>query len=172
MKPILAIVIGFFLLGSQPNGLTWQVPKGWKVETPKSKMRKAQFLLPRVKGDPEDGVVVIFYFGGQGGGVQANVQRWYKMFDQPDGKQTEDIAIVKSATVNALKQTTVEISGTYLYRPAPMVPTPPIEKPDFKMYGVVIETSSGPWFVRFVGPKNTVEKWHKSFQTFLRTFTE
>lgn len=151
--------------------LSWRVPSGWIAETPTSSMRKAQFALPKAEGDPEDGSVVVFYFQGQGGSVQANIQRWYDQFEQPDGRPTEEVATVKRTTVNNLEQAIVDVNGTYLFQATPMASTT-TPKPDFRMLAAVIETSSGPWFVKMVGPEDTIGKWENSFYQFIGSIKE
>lgn len=147
---------------------TWKMPEGWIEETPSSPMRKAQYSLPHVEGDAEDCSVVIFHFPG-GGSAQANLQRWYGQFKQPDGRSSADVAEVKHATVNGLKQTTVALTGTFLFKEN-MMSQNATEKPNFKMLAAVIETGGGPWFVKCVGPEKTVTKWQSSFNDFLATF--
>ncbi|RMF62270.1 MAG: hypothetical protein D6743_12310 [Calditrichaeota bacterium] len=151
------------------HGVTWHAPEGWITESPSSSMRKAQYRLPRAEGDPEDASVVVFYFQGQGGGVQANIHRWYSQFIQPDGRATSEVAKVETATVNGHKQTTVDITGTYLFQATPMSPHT-TEKPGFRMLATVIETPGGPYFVKFVGPEKTVTKWQESYHTFVASF--
>ena len=57
--------------------LRYKVPEGWITEKPTSSMRAAQYVLPKVEGDPEDASLVLFYFGrGQGGSVEDNMARW------------------------------------------------------------------------------------------------
>ena len=65
----------------EPVPLTWVDPSAWKLSPRKSPMRKATYIVPRKGGDPEDGELAVFYFGpGQGGSVDANVDRWVKQF--------------------------------------------------------------------------------------------
>ena len=152
------------------GALTWNAPEGWIQETPSSRMRKAQYRLPRAEGDPEDASVAIFHFPG-GGSVDANLRRWYGQFVQPDGKSSEEVAKVSKSTINNLNQTVVDLSGTYLFKPTPMAPTS-TEKPGFRMLAAVIETSSGPWFVKAVGPEKTMAQWEDSFYEFMKSFKE
>jgi hypothetical protein len=140
--------------------IKWQAPEGWLAEQPSSSMRQAQFSLP---GTRENASVIVFYFGGQGGGVEGNLARWQGMF-KSDGVASKPT--VRETEVNGLAQTIIDITGTYLFKPRPMAPTS-IEKPDHRMLAAVIETNSGPWFVRCVGPRETVAKWENSFYAFL-----
>jgi hypothetical protein len=150
--------------------VTWQVPAGWIEETP-GRMRKAQFSIPKEAGDSENAEAVVFYFSGQGGDVQSNIERWYGFFKQPDGRPTKDVATVKKVKVNELAQTILDVAGTYLFKPRPMAPTS-VEKPGFRMLAAVVETAAGPYFVRFVGPQKTIDKWQNSFYQFLGSFKE
>jgi hypothetical protein len=70
--------------GSGPLVFTPQA--GWTVEKPTSAMRKAQYLLPHAEKDTEDASLVVFFFSGQGGTPQANIDRWTQQFEQPDGR--------------------------------------------------------------------------------------
>src|ERR1051326_7516973 len=60
------------------NGdLHFKAPDTWTTEKPASNMRVAQYKLPKADGDPEDASLVLYYFGAsQGGGTQANIDRW------------------------------------------------------------------------------------------------
>ena len=75
-------------------------------------MRKASCNeVPKVAGDAEDGELAVFYFGpGQGGTIDANVDRWVKQFsgvDPGDVKRADRSA-------NGLRQHTVEVQhGTF-----------------------------------------------------------
>src|SRR4029077_17017600 len=55
-------------------------PETWGWVVPTSPMRKAQLTVPALDGSaPAE--VTFFHFGaGQGGSVQANVDRWFKQF--------------------------------------------------------------------------------------------
>ena len=151
--------------------ISWQAPQDWVKETPQSRFRIAQFRIPKVESDPEDASCVVFYFQGEGGGVQSNLERWYGQFVQPDGRPSKEVAQVKETTVNGLKQTNVDVSGTYLFQPMPMGPTT-IEKSGFRMLASVVECTSGPVFVKLVGPQQTVEKCHKIYQEFMNSFKQ
>jgi len=148
------------------GGVTWQAPAEWVQETPSSGMRKAQYRIPKVASDPEDASLVVFYFGGEGGGVQANIDRWCSQIAQDDGRASKDVAKIETATANSLKQTLVDVSGTYLSRARPMAGDV-IRKPDYRMLAAVVETSNGPWFFKLVGPAQTVSHAEASFRTFL-----
>jgi len=129
-------------------------------------MRKAQYKLPRAEGDMEDGELVVFYFGeGQGGSVEANVQRWIGQFKKADGSPAGDVARRTTKEVRGIKVTIVDVSGTYTGGGPMMSSGDP--KPSYRMLAAVAETRGGPWFVKLTGPTRTVTRWEPGFQEFL-----
>src|SRR5881396_600245 len=95
IKTSVAILTGIFCLGcgtpptAAPNNaqqapasvsqgdLRLKPPEGWVSERPSSSMRVSQYKLPAADGDSEAASLVVYYFGqGQGGSVDANLERW------------------------------------------------------------------------------------------------
>ena len=146
-----------------------QAPAEWTSTPPASVMRKAQFTLPRAEGDSEDGELVVFYFQGGGGSAQANLERWYGQFEQPDGGSSSEKAKTATATVDGMPITTVDLSGTYVAPITPMDPTNRHNKPNFRMLAAVLETGEGPFFFKLVGPEKTIEKWSAAFGDFVKS---
>lgn len=149
--------------------VTLQADAAWKATTPNSMMRKAQLTLPRAANDPEDAELVVFYFGAdQGGSAEANLNRWYTQFAQPDSTPSAEKAKVTRDTVDGMNLTTVDISGTYV---APVMPgmAESHNKPNFRMLAAVLETTDGPYFFKLVGPEQTVAKWAASFDQFMKS---
>ncbi|UCG52004.1 MAG: hypothetical protein JSW58_00165 [Candidatus Latescibacterota bacterium] len=149
--------------------LTWTAPEGWIDEKPASSIRLAQYRLPRVEGDPEDASAVVFHFPGAGGSVEANLERWYRQFIQSDGKPSAAAAKLRRDEHHGLKQTTVDLSGTFRQTTTPMGPESE-DKPNFRMLAGVVETSAGPWFVKVIGPERTVAHWEQTFYEFMKSF--
>src|SRR5580765_8980957 len=106
------------LLAVLAGTLTFTPPAGWKSSNPTSSMRVAEFTLPRAAGDADDAQLIVYYFGGSGGSVDANIQRWMAQMQQPDGKPIAD-AKRTSRTVNGLSVTLVDVAGTYVAETAP-----------------------------------------------------
>ena len=82
-------------------------------------MRVAQYALPRAAGDTQDAELVVYYFGGTGGTVEANIERWVGQMQQPDGRPSSAVAKRQSRTVNGLKVTLVDVPGTYVAEMTP-----------------------------------------------------
>ena len=157
--------------GQNASGeLRYKVPQGWVTETPSSTMRVAQYKLPKVEGDPEDASLVIYYFGAtQGGAVQANIDRWIGQMQQPDGSASKDKAKTENLTVNGLKVTTVDVTGTFT---AEMTPGAGDRRnnADYRLRAAVIETPKGNYFVKLTGPSKTIARWDQAFNEYLKSF--
>src|SRR5262245_34829042 len=162
----LAVPAGAEALRSEAAGLRFRVPGDWARVPAPSDMRAAQFRVPRSGNDAEDGELVLFFFGkGQGGSADQNVERWTGQFTQPDGKPSKDAAVVTIRTVNGLKQTSVDVGGTY--KPAPMGGAGGAEKPGWRLLAAVVEGDGGPWFWRLTGPDATVTAAKPHFDAML-----
>jgi len=159
--------------GGQSNSageLRFKAPEGWLVEKPSSNMRVAQYKLPKAEGDSEDGSLVLYYFGAtQGGTAQANIDRWISQMQQPDGSATKDKAKTETMTVNGLKVTTVDVSGTYTAEMAPGSGTKHNDA-NYRLRAAVVETPKGNYFLKLVGPAKTMGRWEQSVTDFVKSF--
>jgi hypothetical protein len=153
------------------NGeLHFKAPDGWVTEKPSSNMRMAQYKLPKAEGDPEDATLVLYYFGAsQGGSTQANIDRWINQMQQPDGSASKDKAKTDNMTVNGLKVTTVDVTGTYTAEMAPGSGDRH-NNADYRLRAAVIETPKGSYFAKLVGPAKTIARWDQSFNDYLKSF--
>ena len=150
--------------------LHYKAPDGWVKEQTTSSMRVAQYKLPRADGDPEDAWLVVYYFGAtQGGAVQANIDRWISQMQQPDGGASKDKAKTETSTVNGLKVTSVDVSGTYTAEMAPGSGTMHNDA-NYRLHAAVIETPKGNYFVKLVGPAKTMGDWEQSVTDFVNSF--
>jgi hypothetical protein len=151
------------------SGLAFITPPGWKQSPPTSSMRVAEFTLPRSAGDPDDAQLIVYYFGGSGGSVDANMQRWIGQMQQADGKASSAVAKKESRTVNGLAVSLIDVSGTYTAEMAPGAATHH-NQPRFRMRAGVVETPKGPYFIKLTGPEKTVAKWDAAFNEFVGSF--
>lgn len=150
------------LLGAAAT-LAYRVPATWAPVSVDSSMRLAQWRVG------EQSEVVVFFFGpGQGGGAEANIDRWIGQFEQSDGAPTRERAKRSESKAGSLKITRVDITGTYV---APTRPgaTERRNEPDRRMIAAVVEGPGGPWFIRFLGPREEVSAGEASFDGFLST---
>ena len=147
---------------TQAGTLTFTKPAGWTDRAAASSMRVAEFVVPRASGDAEDGEVIVYYFGGGGGSVEANLQRWTAQF-----QSTKDPSRT-TATVNGLRLTTLDVSGTYVAEVRPGS-SEHYNKPGFRMRATVVETAKGPYFIKLTGPARTVDNAGNAFDQFLQS---
>jgi hypothetical protein len=156
-------------IAAQSQTLQFTAPPAWKSRPSASAMRVAEFVVPRVAGDSEDGEVIVYFFGGAGGSVDANIARWVGQFQTASGAPVKTPTRT-SSTVRSLKITEVDVSGTYIAEVRPGS-AERFNKPDFRMRAAVIETPNGPYFVKFTGPARTVARASSSgdFDRFIKS---
>ena len=164
-KPVVDSVVASPKQGVQDFGpFRGTAPDGWLVQKPSSSMRVAQYGLPGAAGEATLGV---FYFGpGQGGGLEANVDRWYGQFAQPDGRDTRETAKRWNEKVGDIDVTMVDISGTFN---GGMGNEDPEE--NYRMLGAIASHRTGAVFFKLIGPDETLAKWQQSFDQFLQTLS-
>lgn len=151
---------------NQAAGVAWDMPTGWTRE-PDRAMRIATYRIPAASGDAEGAECGVFYFGvGQGGSVEANVNRWASEFEASKGKSARDAAQVTQQSVAGVEVTTVRCSGTYLFSSTPMGPVT-AKKPNYELLGAIAEAPQGLVFFKMTGPKKTVDAAQTAFQGML-----
>ena len=141
--------------------LRFRLPEGWQEHPPTSGMRAAQAVIPGEAGPAE---MVLFYFGpGQGGAVEANLERWIGQVQQAEGAEPER----DSFQVGALTVTHVTVHGTLM--PTGMGSGPTEPQPDSTLMAAVVEGPGGPWFFKVTGPAETLEEERQTFLDMLHT---
>ena len=162
---MLACILIALVLGApydQAGTLTFTKPTAWTDRPAASSMRVAEFVVPKAAGDSEDADVIVYYFGGGGGSVEANLQRWTSQF-----QSTKD-PVRTTTTVNGLKLTSLDVSGTYVAEMRPGS-AEHYNKPGYRMRATVVETPKGPYFIKLTGPAKTVDSAGTAFDQFLRS---
>jgi len=139
-----------------------EAPAGWKQVPPKSGIVETEFAVPSEGGDAPGRMTVM----GAGGSVQANVDRWYGQFAQPDGSDTKDKATTKTLKLAGCTVTLVDVSGTYKDMPGgPFAGGQAVERPGYRMLAAIVETADkGSYFLKFYGPGATVAKHADGFR--------
>ncbi len=130
------------------GGIEWKVPAGWTAGSGSS-MRVATYTIPAAKG-ADAGECAVFFFGaGQGGSVDANVERWSRQFEgTPKPQRT-------STTAAGLPVTRVQLAGTYLAPGGPMMQSTG-KKTGYRLLGAIVEAPQGEVFFKLTGPAQTV----------------
>ncbi|MBL9123433.1 MAG: hypothetical protein JNG90_07350 [Planctomycetaceae bacterium] len=133
-------------------------PAGFVRKQPRSQIVAYEFQAPPAEGDELPGRFTVMAAGGS---VEANLERWYGQFTQPDGGSTKDAAKVEELTVAGQKVVLADLSGTYDDKPAPMAPG--VKRENYRMLGAIVATPDGNFYLKFYGPRKTVSAQREAF---------
>ncbi len=143
--------------------LQLKAPASWIRKKPQTMIVEHEFAIPAAEGDKADGRLTVM---AAGGGIEANIERWYGQFTQPDGGSTRERAKVKKIKVAGEEVHLVDISGTFRDQRGPAAPA--VEQPKYRMLAAIIATKgSGNYFIKFYGPERTVAGQEKAFLTMI-----
>jgi hypothetical protein len=140
--------------------LAFDLPARWQPQPPASSMRFAQALIPGEAGPAE---LAAFHFGaGQGGSVEANLERWVGQVETAAGSEPERGGF----EVGAYRVTWIEVEGTLK---ATGMGGPAAPQPGSRLLGAVVEGEGGPWFFKATGPAATLAAAREEFFGMLRS---
>lgn len=146
------------------GALTLKVPASWKKQSVTSRMRLAQFEIPAVKGDPEAGELIVYYFGpGGAGGAEANIQRWIGQF----ASSPEPKVVRQEGASSQGKFVMVDVTGTYNKPIGPPIRRQSKPMPGARMLAAILGAESGAHYLKLTGPAKTVTAAREDF---LRSF--
>jgi hypothetical protein len=141
---------------------TFERPAGFKAkENAMGGMRAAEL---EYSADGKKGDAIFYFFGqGQGGGTQANVDRWLASFQEPKEKLNSKVEKKKAGSTDV---TYVEAEGTYM---SGMPGGPRTPQPGSKLLGAILESPNGNVFVRFTGPAALVKAADAEFRKMIES---
>ena len=141
--------------------MSFLLPIGWEGTKPTSSMRVAQATIP---GPTGPGEFAVFHFGaGQGGNVEANIERWIDQVILAEGTT----AWREHFEANGFNITSVAIEGTL--KPTRVGMGPSSAQPGWCLLGAVAEGPGGPWFFKATGPSATLSPQRDQFLTMLKS---
>lgn len=150
------------------GGISVIIPQGWQAETPSSSMRLAEYRLPSNSGDV---TLAVFHFAqGQGGSVDANIERWLGQFQQPDGGGSKEAARLWRAQVDGMSVHMVDVAGTFSVGAMAGGSGEPLA--DYRMLGAIVESPRGLYVFKLTGPASSVENWRGSFSSYIESMRE
>src|SRR6185436_4532218 len=128
------------MLAESAGGLQWTTPEGWKNQGALP-MRVATYAVAPSAGDKTGGECAVFYFGsGQGGSIDANLERWKGQFQGPGGKPAA--AQIAKRSLHGLSMTTIDTSGEYSGMSGPMAGSSQVA-PGYRLLGAIVEGPRG-----------------------------
>jgi hypothetical protein len=138
-------------------------PASWEWVATTSPMRKAE-LKVESKDKKDKAEVIFFHFGeSNGGGTQANVDRWLGQFKEPREKLNSK---VDTAKIGSRTVTFVQAEGTYLSGMPGGAKTP---QPNSMLLGAILESAKGNVFVRMTGPAGLVKGAQGDFRKMIES---
>jgi hypothetical protein len=127
-------------------------------------MRAATYSIPAAAGDTAGAECVVNYFGpGQGGSVDANIERWKGQVQGADGKPAPAEVVKRGRGVPI---TLIDTSGSYSGMGGPMSASP-TSAPGYRLLGAIVEGPKGNVFFKLTGPAKTVAAQQKNFEQLL-----
>lgn len=145
---------------SSDPGVQWVVPKRW-VSEPGSAMRLATYRIPPAAGADADARCAVYYFGpGQGGGTDANLQRWTDEFEDASAPERT------TRSSGGLEISRLRLRGTYLAH-AGMGGDAQGTGQDHELLGAIVTGAKGSVFFKLAGPARTVDAAVREFDAML-----
>jgi len=147
--------------GPSEPGVTWDRPAGWSDQGARP-MRLATYTVPGKGGEAE---CAVYYFGpGQGGTVEANMERWIGEFETPARPEQS------SGSVNGIAVSRLRVKGTYRAHAGGMGGrTDAPAAGHQELLGAIVEAPGGSVFFKLTGPAATVDAAHDDFDGMMRS---
>lgn len=140
--------------------------KTWKRKKPRSKIIAHEFSITPARGDEKPGRITVMAAMGS---VDANIERWKKQFVPAEGKSIEDVAKIAKTSTDGNEFHIVDIAGTYLDQPSGPF-GPKVKQAGYRMLAAIVNVKDeGQFFLKFYGPKKTVDAEEKAFRSFVNS---
>ena len=145
------------------------LPADWTASAARGGMRLAQFSLPGAT-EADAGEVVVYFFNGGGGTVQANFERWAGQMRVKGQENPLDAATISKVERGGYTYNGFDLSGDYIAETNPGSGERVDEK-SWRLIGTIIEGQGGPWFVKLTGPKATADAHAAAYQAWIDGLT-
>ena len=142
----MALILAGGLMAESAAGLKWTAPAGWTSQG-SAPFRAVTWSVPAATGSEKAECIVYFFGPGQGGSVEANLDRWKGQFPR-NGKPAE--AKVTRRTLHGVRITTIDLTGTYTATGG-QVKEGQGPLTGYLMVASVAEGAGGNIFIRFIG---------------------
>ena len=133
------------------DGISWELPEGWKLDDKPAPMRFATILIP---AEPKPLQLTVSRFPGDVGGTLANINRWRMQI----GLQ----AVGEADLAKQIKE--VETAGG-------KASLADMENPETRqrLIGVIVPAGEQTWFFKLTGPSSAVAPHKEKLATFLKS---
>jgi hypothetical protein len=123
-------------------------------------MRVATYAVPAAAGSDAGECAVFLFTGGEGGSIDANVERWSRQFEGTP-KPEKSARVVRGVSV-----TIVKIAGVYLAPGGPAMQSQG-KRPGYLLVGAIAQTLEGNLFFKLTGPAATVTAAHADWEALI-----
>ena len=158
-----------FTLDGKPMsiaGITFTPASEWQDFGP-SGMRAASYSYGPLEPDKDSATMAVFHFGpGQGGTIEANMDRWIKQFSLPDGRDPATAAIRYDRQVAGYAAHVVTLFGIYNESVRPMSQEK-IAREEYRLVAIIVEAPGGNVFFKLTGPDKTATIMIEAFITMI-----
>ena len=143
---------------------TFKFSDPWINQQVTSPMRAGQLTYDHADENLDDVDVILYYFGeGQGGGTQANIDRWIGQFEGTPESSTEEV------DVGDRKMTLLTAKGTYMESAGGPFSGNKTAKPNYTMLAAILPSDKGAVFLKLTGPDASVEAMKEAFIEFSKS---
>ena len=146
-----------FTLDGKPMsiaGITFTPASQWEDFGP-SGMRAACYAYGPLEPDTRAANLAVFHFGkGQGGTIEANIDRWISQFSLPDGRDPATAAIRYDRQVGGYPAHVVTLFGIYNEAVRPMSQEK-VAREEYRLVAIIVEAPGGNVFFKLTGPDKT-----------------
>jgi hypothetical protein len=168
---ILLLAVSFFALPNLTRAeeaetlvvseFTFKYGKPWIRQQVTSSMRAGQLTYDHADEKLADIDLVIYFFGqGQGGGIQANLDRWVGQFEgTPESK-------IEEKEMSGRKVSFLTAKGTYMDSMGGPFSGNKEAKTDHMMLAAILPSDQGAVFLKLTGPQASVEAMMTDFEKF------
>ncbi|MAS96847.1 MAG: hypothetical protein CMO55_26960 [Verrucomicrobiales bacterium] len=133
----------------------------WIRQQVTSPMRAGQLTYDHEDEALADVDLVIYFFGaGQGGGAQANIDRWIGQFEGTPESKTEEKELGDKKVIF------LEAKGTYMESMGGPFSGNKTAKPDYTMLAAILPSAQGDVFLKLTGPNDSVAAMKDAFMAF------
>lgn len=133
------------------EGISWELPEGWKLDDKPAPMRFATILIP---AEPKPLQLTVSRFPGDVGGTLANINRWRMQIGLPGVSEADLPKQIKEVDTAGGKASVADM-----------------ENPDTKqrLIGVILPAGGQTWFFKLNGPSAAVAPHKDKLTTFLKS---
>ncbi|MEN9640936.1 MAG: hypothetical protein RIR77_125 [Planctomycetota bacterium] len=141
------------------GGLTMPKPVTWVWTAPSMQFRALQYAVPALGVNaPAAELVFSVFLAGDGGPVDANLDRWANQFRAGNAAAESKRS---QSTVNGMQVSRVESMGDYMGMGAAA------PRPGYMQLGAIVQAPGRTVFMKVVGPQATVESNRAAFEAMI-----